>query len=456
MGDRQHATNLYNAGVKACENQAHLQQGFQNFVAAVYADPTWWQAFYQCGNNICDLKQDQAAIACWRRALECEAPSDGRARVLSNLGWRLHGLGRTEEALEFTLQALAVDPLLSHAWVNLSCVKGVMNDRKGAVEAAEKAFELAPEDSVTEVALGFACLFDRQFARGLKHMERRFDYRLTHYNHMPYPKWKGERDASVFLVADQGLGDTLSYARFVEGAALRCKFVHMCVQPELLRAFQHAFVHLKNIDLSPLPARYPPADYWTTFCSLPFALDLADEDICNEPQIELPVYSLPKTWKVPDRKFHIGISWRGSKLNEINEHRSIPIQQFLELYRVPGVQLYSLQCDESRQQLFDTGCAAVISDLSQYVRDIVGTVSLMRDLDLVITCESALGHICAAAGQEAWIPYSWLGRDYRLGNTGQDRIWCPKHRVFQQGPDMRWEPVFDRIVEALAERVGTG
>ncbi len=80
-------------------------------------------------------------------------------------------------------------------------------------------------------------------------------------------------------------------------------------------------------------------------------------------------------------------------------------------------------------------------------------MALMQHLDLVITCESALGHIAAAAGRECWLPYSRLGTDYRLGCLGEDRLWTPRHRVFKQGLDCKWEPVFAEIVEALREKV---
>jgi hypothetical protein len=56
--------------------------------------------------------------------------------------------------------------------------------------------------------------------------------------------------------------------------------------------------------------------------------------------------------------------------------------------------------------------------------------------------------------RECWIPYSHLGRDYRIGvGENSERLWTPRHRVFQQSDDMRWEPVFARVVEALKEKV---
>jgi hypothetical protein len=219
--------------------------------------------------------------------------------------------------------------------------------------------------------------------------------------------------------------------------------------------FEHAFRHLENINFLPSPSNFPgEADAWSTFVSLPFALGLTDDEIKQAPNIEMPRFPIRNYWKVPDRKFHIGIAWAGSPMNDIDKHRNIPVHHFVELYRVPGIQLYSLQVDARKSDLNLWGFSPLIRDLSGYIRDVADTCSILESLDLVITVESALGHICSMADKECWVPYSWLGRDYRIGSNEQaERLWTPKHRIFQQSDDMRWEPVFERIVEALKEKV---
>lgn len=467
MGDRAHAQALYQQGLDSAHaangSVTLLSHAFACFASAAYADPTWWQGHYQCGNNCSDLNQQpgvpdprmfsRAALACYRRALECEGiPASEGAKLWSNYGWQLQLLGHNEESVAASLKAIELDPTIYHPHVNLSCAYGILDREEESIAAAARAFEIDP-NPIAEMSLAFACLFGRQFARGFKHFERRFEYKLKQYLHYPWPRWAGEEGKTVFLQADQGLGDTLSFARFLPAACARASYVHAAIQPELMRVFQHAFVGLQNLNLIPLPVHFPPADYWTTFVSLPFALGLTDQEIRAAPQIEMPVFGLPKSWRVPDRKLHIGISWAGSTLNDINVHRSIPLGQFLDLYRVPGVQIYSLQADERAKDIGEQGLTPVIRDLKPYIRDVADTVSLMQHLDLVVTIESALGHIAAAAQKECWVPYSYQGRDYRLGGTGEDRIWCPKHRVFRQEKDGQWQPVFDRIVEVLKKRV---
>lgn len=456
MGDRAAAVQMFNQGVSSSNDRSqsvYLTHAFQQFVSAMYVDPTWWQAAYQCGNNAVDLKFLHAAVACQRRALECGSTDIERAKILANLGYVLHELGQIAEAKIHSLEAAKLDPTLAHAYHNLSCIAGLQDDSKLAVEYARKAFAIMPEP-MSEALLSFALLFDRQYAEGFRHFECRFAWRLHQFEQYPYPegRWTGQDDKTIFLVADQGLGDTLTFARFIPLACKKAKYVHACVQPELLRLFQTAFVDIPNLNLTPSPSPFPQADHWSTMVSLPFALGLTDDEIRTTPHIKAVRYEKPKTWKVPDRKFHIGIAWAGSTLNDINKYRSIPVTYFLDLYKVPGIQLYGLQVDSKKEDAHHAGCAPVIRDISGYISDVADTLFILDQLDLVITLESALGHICTLAGTETWVPISFQGRDYRVGHDGTDQLWS-KYRIFRQGPDLQWQPVFDRIVEALKERL---
>lgn len=456
MGDRKHATQLLNAGISSISdktNPQHLQHAYQCISSACLVDPTYADAFYQVGNVTSDLNLFHAAVAYWRRGLQCELTPDQNANMLANLSWRAFSLGRVEEAREFGLQSIALNPNNSYPWINLAQIHQVLDNAPESARFARESYRLTPNDPLVEFGLGLALLFNRELVEGFHHLEARFRYRLKNYLTYPYPKWDGEEGKTVYLVSDQGLGDTLSFARFVPELCKRAKYVHAAIQPEMMRLFIHAFSGVKNLNLLPAGQVFPPADAWTTFVGLPNALKLDADTIRNTAQIAIPNFTIPLNWKVSDRKIHIGIAWGGSPLNDIDKHRSIPVEQFLELYRLPGVQLYSLQVGDRAKEMYDIGAAGLIRDLSPFTRDLADTLAMLKDLDLVICCESALQHICAAAGKEAWVPYSYLGRDYRIGLKGDDMLWTPKTKVFRQGPDRNWGPVFFDIIEALKERI---
>ena len=457
MGDRAAAIKFYNQGVSAANNKAdpkHLQMAYSLWAAACAADPTFPEAFYQAGCANSDMNLLPAAVAAWRRAIECDIKDPVlRSKALANLAWRIHSLGRYDEALPLAQEAVSLVPDAPVGHLNLSVIYQGFNQLPAAIKHAERAFELEPTTPLHETNLAFCHLFDGNWAAGFKHFEARFASHFTQYLQLPYERWTGEPGKVVFVSSDQGLGDTLSFARFVPAAAKRAAYLHLAVHPELMRAYQHAFIGLPNVNIIPKDTNFPQADYWTTFVSLPFALGLTNEEFESAPTPDFPVFTMAAPWKVPERKLHIGIAWAGSPLNQIDQFRNIPLDMFAELYRVPGIQLYSLQVGPRAQDMHQQGYAPVMVDLSHYIRDIVDTWSLLQHLDLVICCESAVGHIAGAVGKETWIPYSYQGKDWRLGLRGDRRLWYPKHRTFPQSKNMRWQPVFEDIIKALEKRV---
>lgn len=154
------------------------------------------------------------------------------------------------------------------------------------------------------------------------------------------------------------------------------------------------------------------------------------------------------------KRFHIGCVWAGSDMQDIERWRRMTVEHFLELYRVPGIQLYSLQKGPRAQDLHTAGAVSLIKDLSPFINDVCDTVSIMRHLDLVITIETSVGHMAAAAGVPCWVFCSRHGADFRIGRSGDKPLWYDKHRLFRQGDDGEWKPVVERVVEALRERVG--
>lgn len=456
MGDRSTSVKFFNTAIDALNDKSnpnHANHSYQLFNSACLVDPTYGKAWYQSALNNGDMNWLHSSVSCYRRALRSDLDHDERVKTLSNLSWRLHQLGEIEEALQVAKDAVKLDPSFAYAWVNLSCAEGAFGHRLASVSAARKAVEISPDDVTCQFALSFALLFNRELQEGFKYFEARFPARLKQYETYPYPKWLGEEGKTIYLVADQGLGDTFSFSRFIEHTAKRAKYIHAGIQPELMRAFTEAFCHLPNVNFVPIGTGFPPADSWTTFVSLPFALGLTDKEIRDAPNPRMPVYGIDDSWKVPDQKLHIGVAWSGSPMNDIDQWRSINIVRFLDLYKVEGIQLYGLQTDQHKDDIGKVGAPALIRDLSPWIRDVVDTVSILQHLDMVISLESFLPHLCGTIGKEVWIPYSHHSHDYRIGHDGKDILWYKTHRLFHQGRDYRWDPTFLDIADALRDRL---
>jgi tetratricopeptide (TPR) repeat protein len=466
VSDRRAAILQFNAGseqaVLAREGKGDFNLAFQLHASSVMNDPDFGLGWHELGNDLGDMQNSAAAAAAHRRALELpdgDLPGDMsaafRAKSLIQLAYRLHVLGHNAEARAHIDRAMEMDAKIAQAWCVLSLINSIEGKHDAAIAASARGLELEPDNATIKTAHALNLLFAGKLRAGLQNFEARFAYKLKHFLNFPYPQWHGEEGKTVYLVADQGLGDTISFARFVRDAVSRCKFVYIGVQKELIRLFKASFQDIPNIDVfTPNAVGWPPADCWSTFVSLPTALDLPENEIRARRQIAIPNFSPTSlSWRAEGRRLHIGVAWRGSTASDIDHHRSFPVEHLLTLYKIPGIQLYSLQADQRGDELHHAGCGALIRDLRPFIGDVADTCAIIRHLDMIVTVESALGHIAGACGARTIIPYSALGHDYRLGRKGENIIWYPRHSVVQQRQGEGWDPTFHRVVRAIEEEL---
>ena len=164
MGNREFAEKLMAQAVSAATNKTNpsdLTTAYQLFASACVADPTWGDGWYQYSNNNFDLRKLEAAVAGYRRVLQCDIPDDTRAKAMLNMGWCFHLLGQTQDAYDITIAAGEINPNLIHYWLHLSVLNGLFGNCTESVEAAERGVELSQK----ELDLGNAdkAFLERQF-----------------------------------------------------------------------------------------------------------------------------------------------------------------------------------------------------------------------------------------------------------------------------------------------------
>jgi tetratricopeptide (TPR) repeat protein len=462
MGDRVAALKFFAEAMTTGRdpNPDVQQMAYAKLLSSVEVDPTFAEGWFQIAVSATAANKTHAAVAAYRRYLELpdgEANGDPtpkqRAVALCNMGQQLYVLGDLRKALLAIEGSLRLDADLGYAWSNFAMIEQAYGNTKASVAWAERGHN-EHKDVTTRMALAFAHLFNGDFAKGLELFEARFEYKLKHFLSYPYPQWKGEADKNVFLVSDQGIGDALSFARFIPLAASRADFLTIMVNKPLVRLFEAMFAGIKNKRIVPAPGPFPVADFWSAIMSIPTALGLNDDEIANQPHTPVPPFHIAPHWKSPDRKLHVGIAWAGAEANDINHWRSVPLQEFVTLIDVPGIQLYSLQADHRSRDVHDMALAPAIKDLTPYINDVADTVAILQHLDAVVTIESAMGHIAGFCGKKTLMPYSFHGRDWRIGVQGDKPLWYPGHEVFKQGLDEPWKAVFARIKAKLIEMAG--
>jgi len=152
----------------------------------------------------------------------------------------------------------------------------------------------------------------------------------------------------------------------------------------------------------------------------------------------------------------VGIAWQGSpthRAQRYDKRRSIPLANFARLAAVPGVHLVSVQKGPGRDQLPAAAEKFPVLDLSSRLDEDSGafmdTAALMKNLDLVISCDTAIAHLAGALAVPTWVALPLIP-DWRWLLEREDSPWYPATRLFRQTRQGNWEDLFDRMAEELA------
>ncbi len=293
------------------------------------------------------------------------------------------------------------------------------------------------------------------FDRGWPEYEWRRRLPSIVWRHFDQPLWDGSRleGRTILLHAEQGLGDTLQFIRYAPLVKERGGTVIVECQPSLVRLLagtsgvdqlvaQRAPVPAFDVQ-APLPSL--PGIFHATLAAIPARVPYLHVDgqflerWRLERQVECPV--------------QVGIAWQGSKANRGDIHRSIPLANFEKLARVKGVQLVSLQKGPGTEQLRGIEHQFPVLDLESRLgadtESLVNIAALMKNLDLVICCDTAIAHLAGALGVPVWVALT-VAPDWRWQLQGEASQWYPTMRLFRQTRYGHWQEVFERMADVLS------
>jgi hypothetical protein len=154
--------------------------------------------------------------------------------------------------------------------------------------------------------------------------------------------------------------------------------------------------------------------------------------------------------------FKVGICWQGNPAYAADRRRSVPLKLFEPLARLQGIQLISLQKIHGLAQLAEMPADLSIIDLGRELDENTGifmdTAAVMKNLDLVVTSDTAIPHLAGALGVPVWLllPHP---PDWRWGLSGDYYPWYPTMRVFRQRTSGDWEGLFQKVRDAIRQYI---
>ena len=364
-------------------------------------------------------------------------------------------LGRHDDALAAGRRAVALDPKDKFALHNLNVLHYQRRELDAAIECAERALAIDPEMPGAHFGIAEAALARGDFARGWKEYEWR--YRLA--GAPPFlpptdrPQWEGDplpAGQTLLLIADQGYGDVIQFARFIPWAASRCTDIAIACNRTLHPVIRQLAGAGRVFD------RWDELGEFAAYCplsGLPRLAGISLKTIPGAPYLRADparasAWEARLTTLLPAGSRRIGIVWAGRRTHPNDENRSMRLAALAPLGALPGISLVSLQKGPAQAGVGYYWGRAPLVNLGPEIGDFADTMAIIDRLDRVVTVDTAVAHLAGALGKEVWImlPYA---PDWRWLLDRADSPWYPSARLFRQGPDRDWAPVAAAVAEAL-------
>jgi hypothetical protein len=334
---------------------------------------------------------------------------------------------------------------------------GVVLFRQGRLREAEAASRQAiaarPDGWEAHHNLGLVLLETGRCAEGWAELEWRLraPQELVRERAFAAPLWeRGPIAAKTILAyAEQGFGDMIQASRFLPALAGRGAKVILRAPAPLHRLFSglHGIAALVGDD-----APEPAADLRIPLFSLPHRLGVTLEGLQGSAPYLSADSDTNARWAAhldgfsPRPAPRVGVVWSGNATAKVDRGRSIPLAAFEPLARAVGAPLISLQKGFGLEQLQALPAGMEVAELGpDYdAGDFAETAAVLANLDLVVSCDTAVAHLAGALGRPAWLALN-ARSEWRWLYDRKDSPWYPSLRLYRQPAPGDWSGVFEAM-----------
>ena len=353
------------------------------------------------GRGLMAAKKYDKALSRFRSASALEPQNPF---LLVNIATVLRRMKQFDESEAVYRQAISINPKCVPAYIGLAWLYSEIGRHDDSLKTANEGLAVEPEEEHLRFVRACIELRNGDFANGWKD----YEYRPTRMERLDgmdeCEEWRGEQiDGNLLVLGEQGLGDQIMLARYLPKAIGLCGHLTLYTYPQMARLMAESFPGISVVTSQKELESMPTPNRWIDIGSLPLAFGAAPPMECG------PYMVAPESPRLGG--FRVGLCWRGSPDNALDQYRSMKWEEMRPLLNVPGVEFVSLQFGESESSLPNV-CGF----------DMMATAEAVKGLDLVISVDTAVAHLAGALGIPCWI---LLGQpcDWRWGRIGRYTPW---------------------------------
>lgn len=389
-----------------------------------------------------------------------------------NLMRKLRSCGKVEDAIELALKwSDKADTLMQRSQLGIDMnYLGMFRQASPLLEAAMPQWQAYPDNYyliASEVISTRYCLGNYQDAHPLFRKLRSAAWsevwsRLSSPNgdnawFLPHKDkvLDGQPVAGkrIMIALEGGAGDLLQFLRHAASLQREGAAAIYCQAPHYL----HGLFNNSSLPITLVDNLQVDFDYITW----PFSLQAIYHESPYFPSAQESYLTLSDQYRLPDilqqklagerskDRRRIGLAWRSESGARHEPFRSMALSTLLPLLEHDAAEFFSLQVGNLSEEENSLLQRHGVTDLGAHLQSFEETAHALKQLDLLITVDSAPAHLAGACNIPVWVmlaqacdPRWYVGQRYTP--------WYASMRLYRQAALGDWQPVMEDMLASLA------
>ena len=355
-------------------------------------------------------------------------------------------------------------------WYNSMCInKGIPNRFAFKLEDIVKnikQYYYNDRHKIKDVFIQYALhlLSTNQYMKAEKYVkytsvvEAVLNHKVINPENMSYFK-DNDTDKTILIYMSGGIGDKIMYSRFmkkiIETNIDKNNKIIFLVDDSLIWIFNHIYTQYNNLLIIKCSEKenLPPFDYHINTCMLNYCIGIYNyEDIYIDYYLKDISNSLINLDNIVDKnKYNIVINWKGNPTFPCDKYnRSMQLDNLIPFFKVNNINWISVQkniTEDEEKILTQYNVKNIGKVLDNDGESFKDTLTLLRNVNLVITTDTSLIHIAGTADINTWALLAF-GCEWRW-TKGKTTNWYPKIKLIRQNKSLDWSNVIEESVSEL-------
>ena len=382
--------------------------------------------------------------------------------VYHNYGYYLYKINKK---INYALQLLKHATKLKKDFFECYNTIGIIYYKKGllkkSIEYFKKSLSINKEFILAKHNLGST------YIRSFKNLniawilrESRRLHEFEFYKNFTDTIWNGKKVKSLYVWNEQGVGDEILFLNTAYQLSNFANNVTIHLNYRIAKFYNNFLKqnNIRNIKIKPMINHTKKAkifqikkhDFHISLASLPKFFLSSKENFNN---IRFPyIISKRHNFKISDKNTKIGLSWKTTNINE--QHRNLNLFAIKKLLTNKTYSFYNLQfgnIDKEINFFKKNNINFIINSKIDYKNNFDYVTGLINQMDLVLTIQNTIAHLCGSMNKKFIITLSKHCR-FNWGGGRMSTPWYPSAIILRDFENLKSKNSLNNKLESYIKK----